>query len=87
MGDDAEQDRAVDNGAVAVLVFEQSDRLADQCLADVDRVAPPLDLAVVANPPDVMVGTVLRLAQDAIEASRRAYDSRVKRSAGARLIV
>src|SRR6266540_504323 len=71
MSDDAECDRPVRGDPVAVLVFNETNRLADQRFADVDRVALPLDLAVVAHAPDRVVGPVARLAQDAIEASRR----------------
>src|SRR5438128_374016 len=39
--------------------------------ADVDGVAVPLDLAAVAHAPDRVVGSVVRLAQDAVEATRR----------------
>src|SRR5450432_415570 len=71
MSDDAESDRAVGGGPTAILVFDETDRLADQGFADVDRVALPLDLAVVAHLPDQVVGPVVRRAQDAVEATRR----------------
>ena len=68
MGDRAEHDRAVADRPSAGIVFTQADRLADQCLADVDRFALPFDLAVMAHPPHV-VFAVFRLAQDAVEAT------------------
>ena len=43
----------------------------DQRRADVDRVALPSDLAVVAHAPDRVIGSVTRLTQDAVEAPRR----------------
>ena len=63
MGDDAEHDRSVGDGPVAVVVFDEADRLAGQRRADVDGVALPSDLAVVAHAPDGVVGAIARLAQ------------------------
>src|SRR5260370_42315789 len=71
MRDDAESNRAVEGSPATLLVFEETDRLADQRLADVDPVAMPPDLAVVAYAPDGGVGPVARLAQHSLEAPRR----------------
>jgi len=71
MRDDAESNRAVEGSPATLLVFDETDRLADQRFAEVDPVAMPPDLAVVAYPPDGVVGPVARLAQYAIEAARR----------------
>ena len=56
MGDDAEHDRSIADRPVAVVIFDEADRLADQCGADVDRVALPSDFAIVAHAPDGMIG-------------------------------
>src|SRR5262249_33036250 len=66
MRNDAELDWTKRDCPVTVYVLDQTDRLADQSGADVDRVTLPLDLAVVANPPDDAVTAVLRLAQHAV---------------------
>src|SRR5205085_8905369 len=70
MGDDAEFDRSVER-LPAVLVFDESDWLADQRFADVNRVSLPPDLAVVTHAPDRVIGAVVRLAQHSVEAPRR----------------
>src|SRR5258708_40312187 len=71
MRDDAESTRLVEGSPATLVVFDEPDRLADQRLAEVDPVAMPPDLAVVAHAPDGVVGPVARLAQHAIEAGRR----------------
>src|SRR5262249_61815685 len=71
MRDNAKFDRTIAGGPVAVLVLGETDWLADQRFADVDRVALPPDLTVVAHAPDGVVGAVGRLAQHAVEAPRR----------------
>ena len=71
MRDDAEHEGAVRDRPTAVVVFDEADRLTDQRGADVDRVAVPSDLAIVAHPPDRMIGSVTRLTQNAVEAPRR----------------
>ena len=58
----AEEDGTVADGR-AVLVLRQADRLGDQRLIDVDRAAAPSDLAVVANPPHLLLVAILRLLQ------------------------
>jgi len=72
MRDDAERDRSIVSGKVSGGVLDQTDRLASECLVDVDRVAQPLDLAVGAHPPHGVVGPVVRRPQNTVEASRRA---------------
>jgi hypothetical protein len=44
----------------ATLVLDEAHGLAGQCLADEDVFAAPLDRAVGAHPPDLMVGVVPR---------------------------
>src|SRR6202035_4226090 len=68
--DRAERDRAVAHCPSGSIILAKADRLADQCLPDVDRLAMPSDLAVVARPSHLMFD-VFRLAQDAVEAPRR----------------
>ena len=55
MGDHAEYDPSVADGAVASSSSSKTDRLTHQRFADVDRSAIPFDLAVVTYPPDAMV--------------------------------
>src|SRR5215475_8595154 len=71
MGNDAKIDRSVGDRPTAVVGFDQADRLADQRSVDVDRAALPADFSVVAHPPDLIVGAVVRLPQDAVVAPRR----------------
>src|SRR5579872_2147242 len=71
MDDDAEKDWSIRDEPGAVVVFDEADRLAGQRAADVDRGALPADFAVMAHAPDRMLGVVVRLAQDAVEAARR----------------
>src|SRR2546430_4114770 len=69
MSDDAEHDWAIESGPAAVLIIlHQADRLADQCLADVDGGALPFDVPVVADSSDRIRTGVVRLAQDAVPA-------------------
>src|SRR5579871_5167134 len=70
MSNDAKIDWSIGDRPAAV-VFEQTDRLAGQRSRDVDRVALPADLTAVTHSSDFMVGTVVRLPQDAIVAPRR----------------
>src|ERR1700724_2316081 len=71
MRDDSECDRPVVDPPAAVLGFGETDRLANQRLADIDGAALPSDLAVVAHVPDRVLRPVIGLAQDAVETSRR----------------
>ena len=71
MSNNAECDWPIECRPTAVCILYQADRLADQCLADVDGGAPPPDLAVVTDPTDRLRAGIFRLAQDAIPASRR----------------
>src|ERR1700726_4912766 len=68
--DRAKHDRTKADGPAGIVLGE-TDRLADQRLADVDCGGIPPDLAVVSNPPDDVVGSVVWFAQHAIEAPRR----------------
>src|SRR2546430_1592555 len=69
MSDDAEHDWAIESGPAAVLIIlHQADRLADQCLADVDGGALPFDVPVVADSSDRIRTGVVPLAQDAVPA-------------------
>src|SRR5262245_18749890 len=70
MRDDTEFDRPV-VGCPAVVVFGEPDGFTNQCFADVDRVAAPADLAIVAHAPDRLVRPVMGLAQNPVEAPRR----------------
>src|SRR4030088_1393347 len=70
MSDSAKHDRSVGDGP-AIRVLGEADRLADERSTDVDRVASPLDLAVVADTPDCSFAAVFRRAQDAVPGSRR----------------
>jgi hypothetical protein len=72
MSDDPERDRPIVGGPITILIFDETDWLADQSLADIDRVALPSDLAIVANASKLVVRSVVRLAQDPIEAPQRA---------------
>src|SRR6516162_4957351 len=69
--DAAELDGAVTDNPVAGFVFGQTDGLADQCLAEEEEPALPFDLAVVADPADLMTVGVFRLAQPAAVRSGR----------------
>src|SRR5262249_61947684 len=71
MSDDAKLDRAVVGSQAAVVVLNETDWLADERFTDVDLVALPPDLAAVAHTPDRMVGTIVWLPQDAVEAAGR----------------
>src|SRR5882672_10391001 len=72
MPDHAKHDRAIVDGiAAGISVLDEAHRLADQRPADVDRIAVPLDLAVLTHAPDSLVGLIARLAQDTIEAAWR----------------
>jgi hypothetical protein len=71
VSDHAEFDRPVVDDPTSVVVFGKTDRLADESLADVDRAAVPLDLAVVTHAPDAVVGALTGLAQYAVVATRR----------------
>src|ERR1700704_4875284 len=70
MSDSAKHDRSVGDGP-AIRVLGEADRLADEGSTDVDRVASPLDLAVVADTHDCSFAAVFRRAQDAVPGSRR----------------
>ncbi len=70
MSDSAKHDRSVgDRPAIRILC--EADRLADEGSTDVDRVASPLDLAVVTDTPDCSFAAVFRFAQDPVPGSRR----------------
>jgi len=71
MGDDAEHEGSVGDRPIAVVVFDDTDRLADQRRADVDGAALPSDLAIVAHASDRVVAAIARFTQHAIEAPRR----------------
>src|SRR3954447_16697868 len=70
LSDSAKHDRSVgDRPAIRILC--EADRLADEGSTDVDRVASPLDLAVVTDTPDCSFAAVFRFAQDPVPGSRR----------------
>ena len=71
MRDYAEHEGSGRDRPIAVVVSDDTDRLADQRGADVDRVAVPSDLAIVVIPLDCMIGSGTRLTQHAVEAPRR----------------
>ena len=72
MGNGTEHDWTIADGIAAGRdVLDEAHRLTDQRLADIDRIAAPLDLTVLTHTPDDLVGPVARFAQDTIEAARR----------------
>src|ERR1700756_245950 len=71
MGDSAEHDRAIADGPAGGVVLDETYRLANQRLIDVDREIAPPYLAVMAYPSHFVPGAIFRLAQDAVEAPRR----------------
>ena len=70
MGDRAEHDRAIADGP-AGSVLTEADRLTHQGLVEIDRAVTPSDVSVVAHAAYFVVLAIFRLAQDAVEASRR----------------
>src|SRR5689334_8378149 len=85
MSDSAKYDRSV-RDRPAIRILGEADRLADEGSADVDRVASPLDLAIVADTPDCGFAVVFRLAQDPVPGSRRGAIVRSGRVIAERLV-
>ena len=71
MSNDAKINWSIGDRPTAIVGFDQADRLPGQRGGDVDRVALPADLAAVAHSPDIMVGAVFRLPEDAVETPGR----------------
>src|SRR5437879_431196 len=71
MANGAEHDRAIADGPAGGIVLDETHRLANQGLIDVDRAIAPSDVAVMAHPSHFVLGAIFRLAQDAVEAPRR----------------
>ena len=72
MSDDAEHDRVRRRRSKSPSSFSMRPTGSPtRACADVDRVAAPSDLAVVAHAPDLVIGAIARLAQHAVEAPRR----------------
>ena len=62
----------VNSEEAAFFSLDDPDRLADERLAQEDAAAPPLDLAVAADPPHIMVCSIVGFTQPAgIDARRR----------------
>src|SRR6516165_11618176 len=59
------------NRMPTVGIVSQTNRLADECRGDVDRVAPPLDLTVLAHPSHLIFSAIFRLTQNAVPTPRR----------------
>src|SRR5436190_8819506 len=68
-----EEDWSVVNGEEATFFsLDDPDRLADECLAQEDAAASPLDIAVAADAPHIMVCSIVGFTQPAgIDARRR----------------
>src|SRR6516162_7425752 len=69
--DHAEHDRSEEDRMPTVGIVSQTNRLADECRGDVDRVAPPLDLTVLAHPSHLIFSAIFRLTQNAVPTPRR----------------
>src|SRR5713101_7690601 len=56
--DDTEQHRSEVDGAIAIVVFDNSDHLTTECLADIHQLSVKVDLTVEANPTQAIIGRI-----------------------------
>jgi hypothetical protein len=71
MIDDTQFDRAVVDVPAAIRARDETNRLADQRVTEIDLGAVPADGAVAVDPPQRRLGRVFGRAQDAVPAPRR----------------
>src|SRR5262245_32376137 len=66
-----EEDRPIVQGMpTGILALGDTDRLADERLAQKDVVASPFDLAILADAPDLVASRIVGLAPAAVVAAR-----------------